>query len=717
MWCYLYRASNTSLPDGFQATYLLQSLSIKKTKTTLSFMKYLAKISFVIFTALLVFCSGNAFAQPCTTLGQTPSTAFPVCGTTVFTQSNVPICATNDIFVPGCSGGSGGASYQNKNPFFYRFTCYVPGKLAFLITPLAANEDYDWQLYDITGRDPNEVFTNNSLVVTGNWAGTYGPTGASSTGFNGIQCASVPADNAPTFALWPDLVAGHEYILMISHFTDSQSGYTLSFAGGTAVITDPKIPGLGTVKPDCDGQTLTLKLNKKVRCPSLTSGGTEFSISPAVTTVVSAVPDSCAFAFDFDEITITLATPLTNGTYDLIINNGSDGNTLIDNCGNVIPAGQRLSFYYAIPQPIFADSVGKPGCAPDSVKVYFPKKITCNTIAPNGSDFSVSGPSPVTVVSAAGNCVNNKTDYIVVKFASPIYVKGTYDLTLKAGDDGTVVIDECGQESPTHIRQFVTADTVNAEFSYTGKFGCQRDTLTFSHNGAHDVNKWTWIFNGATPPITTQTHTIIWPATSNNTISLTVTNGVCSDTASTTVVLDNEVKASFEMDNVICPEDGLVVKNTSTGLIDIWRWNYDILATSGLKDPPPFLFPTLSREAYYTVKLVATNSALNCSDSTRKTLTVLDFCLIEVPTAFTPNNDGLNDYFRPHNALKATNYQFKVYNRWGQLVFQSNNWQEKWDGRINGVLQSTGVYVWMLSYVHRDTKQPVFRKGTVTLIR
>jgi gliding motility-associated-like protein len=104
-------------------------------------------------------------------------------------------------------------------------------------------------------------------------------------------------------------------------------------------------------------------------------------------------------------------------------------------------------------------------------------------------------------------------------------------------------------------------------------------------------------------------------------------------------------------------------------------------------------------------------------DSARKVVRVLDFCLIDVPTGFTPNNDGLNDYFQPHNAFKADNYDFRVYNRWGQLVFQSRNWQEKWDGRFGGALQNPGVFVWMLSYKNRDTGKDVFRKGTVTLIR
>ena len=664
---------------------------------------------FVVF----LYAENSLFAQACTTLGQTPSTAFPVCGTTVFTQASVPLCATNSLFVPGCSGD--GANYENRNPFFYRFTCFVSGTLGFLITPLAANEDYDWQLYDITGRDPNEIFTNNSLVVTGNWAGTYGPTGASASGVPGIQCASDPTAGANTFATMPNLVQGHEYLLLISHFTNTQSGYNLSFGGGTAVITDPTEPHLQSAKPDCDGTKITVKLNKKVRCNSITLTGTEFSLLPAVTTVVAAVPDSCAFAFDFDEITLTLAAPLTNGNYQLVINNGTDANTLLDNCARAIPQNEQVPFTYAVPQPIFADSIGRVGCASDSIKIYFPKKISCASIAANGSDFSVSGPAPLTILSASGNCVDGKTEYVVVKFTTPVYTGGTYQLSLKAGNDGTILVDECGQEMPIQTLPFIAADTVNASFTYTAVYGCQRDTFLFSHNGAHNVNSWNWTFNTITA--TTQNHTIIFPATSTNDIQLIVSNGVCKDTATTQVVLSNEVKASFTMPAIICPEDPLEVVNTSTGQISSWLWKYDVVGSSTVKDPPPFLFPTINREAYYTVKLLAYNSSLGCADSARKTLTVLDHCLIEVPSGFTPNNDGLNDFFQPHNALKADNYEFKVYNRWGQLVFQSRNWREKWDGKIIGAYQTTGVFVWMLSYTHRDTGKQVFRKGTVTLIR
>ncbi len=149
-------------------------------------MKFFYKIIALFTAGFLLLDAQTVLSQSCSTLGQTPATAFPVCGTTTFRQNDVPLCSTNNLFVPGCSG-SGGANYQNKNPFFYKFICYTSGTLGFVITPLAANEDYDWQLYDITGRIPDDIFTVNTLVVTGNWAGTYGPTGARAGGVTGIQ--------------------------------------------------------------------------------------------------------------------------------------------------------------------------------------------------------------------------------------------------------------------------------------------------------------------------------------------------------------------------------------------------------------------------------------------------------------------------------------------------------------------------------------------------
>jgi gliding motility-associated-like protein len=666
-----------------------------------------------LFFSLFLFVSKPVHSQRCTALGQTPSTAFPVCGTTVFQQTTVPICRTSDLFVPGCPTADG---YGDKNPFYYVFTCYTSGTLGFLITPNNSGDDYDWQLYDITGHNPDDIYTDHSLVVTGNWAGTFGATGASASGVNYIQCASVPTDNLPSFSTMPQLLQGHTYLLMVSHFTDSQSGYSLSFGGGTAVITDPLQPHMLKVVPDCDGKTLTLKLNKKIRCNSLSSDGSEFGIAPASSAATSAVAPLCSASFDMDSVIITLNNPLPSGTYQLVMKTGTDGNTLLDDCGNSIAVGEAIDFQYIIPQPILADSVGKVGCAPDSVLLYFPKKISCSSITASGSDFLITGPSPVSIASASGNCVNGQTDYIILKLSAPIYTGGTYTVTIQPGLDGSPIYDVCGQPILPQTLSLGAVDTVSADFTYTSMLGCRINTLTFIHDGAHNVNQWNWIINNNTQ-VFTQTTTQSFTSTSTNTIKLFVSNGTCSDSTSQTISFNNEVKADFDMPDFICPEDALTVTDKSSGTINSWNWKFDVIGSSNVQNPPPQYFPNTNRETFYNIKLLVSNTALNCTDSLTKYLKVLDNCLIAVPSAFTPNGDGLNDYFWPHNALKADNLEFKVYNRWGQLVFNSSNWQQKWDGTINGIPQPPGVFVWFLSYTNRDTGKKVFQKGTVMLIR
>ncbi|MBL7747601.1 MAG: gliding motility-associated C-terminal domain-containing protein, partial [Chitinophagaceae bacterium] len=109
--------------------------------------------------------------------------------------------------------------------------------------------------------------------------------------------------------------------------------------------------------------------------------------------------------------------------------------------------------------------------------------------------------------------------------------------------------------------------------------------------------------------------------------------------------------------------------------------------------------------------------AIGCADSAFVTVRVFKTNpSVFVPTAFTPNNDGLNDVVRPIAVgIRRINY-FSVYNRWGQQVFTTTQNKQGWDGRINGRLQNSGVFVWMVSaqdYLGNN----IFLKGTVTLIR
>jgi gliding motility-associated-like protein len=116
----------------------------------------------------------------------------------------------------------------------------------------------------------------------------------------------------------------------------------------------------------------------------------------------------------------------------------------------------------------------------------------------------------------------------------------------------------------------------------------------------------------------------------------------------------------------------------------------------------------------YTVFVTAENG---CFDSTSVLVKIFKTIpQVFVPTAFTPNGDGHNDVFRPIAVGISKIEYFRVFNRWGELVFSTTTSQKGWDGKINGKDQGTNTYVWVVKAIDYLGKA-FFSKGTVTLIR
>lgn len=661
----------------------------------------------ILALALLGF-TGYLRSQSCTTLGQTPATAFPICGTAGFVQNTVPTCL-NGAVPTKCNDN---AQYSDKNPYWYKFTCYAAGTFGFEISPNTPSDDYDWQLFDVTGHNPSEVYTNPNLYVSANWSSNPGNTGASaSSGANGsVNCAG-PA--FPNQSAMPVLIKGHDYLLLVSHYTDTQSGYSLNFADGTASITNELPPRVVSAQPSCDGTRVNILLNKKMTCASLAKDGSDFTISPSTITITGALSKSCSVGFDMDTVILMLSGTLTPGDYTITTKTGTDGNTLIDNCGTQVPAGITLTFNKPVaPQPTPLDSVTTPGCAPSTLQLVFTKRIHCSTIDPAGKNFTITGPVPVSVTGASGQCDgDNESPIILLQLASPIVTGGVYTITLI-----TPIMDECGQITPVGSSiTFNTRDTVAAIFNDQVFDGCRYDTIDFSYQPKNGVNQWQWIFDGVDTINMAPDPMRIYSVFGQKTATLIVSNGVCSDTASASFDLNNGIVSMFEAPNMICPKDLASFVNNSKGDISSWNWSFGDGFGSSLQTPAAHQFPMTGVEEKYPITLIVSN--LQCSDTSIQYVDVLRSCYIAVPSAFTPNGDGINDYLYPLNAFKADQLDFKVFNRLGQLVFETNDWTKKWDGTVNGHPQPPGTFVWMLGYVDRDTGRKFFLKGTSVLIR
>lgn len=87
-----------------------------------------------------------------------------------------------------------------------------------------------------------------------------------------------------------------------------------------------------------------------------------------------------------------------------------------------------------------------------------------------------------------------------------------------------------------------------------------------------------------------------------------------------------------------------------------------------------------------------------------------------VPNSFTPNGDGLNDVFRAVPSGISRTEWFRVFNRYGEVVFETNQWLKGWDGTFKGKLQPTGTYIWAVKG-YNSKGAPVEMKGTVNLIQ
>jgi gliding motility-associated-like protein len=152
----------------------------------------------------------------------------------------------------------------------------------------------------------------------------------------------------------------------------------------------------------------------------------------------------------------------------------------------------------------------------------------------------------------------------------------------------------------------------------------------------------------------------------------------------------------------ICTDDGLAILSLRPYASYLWS-NGETAGKIFVQEPG-------------TYWLTATNSD-GCSGT--ESISVFEKkCItdIYVPSAFTPNNDGQNDVFKPVIYRTVKQYRFAIYNRWGAQVFQTTNPQTGWSGYIGGNPQANGSFVWTCYYQFQGS-EPKFAKGTVVLIR
>jgi gliding motility-associated-like protein len=185
--------------------------------------------------------------------------------------------------------------------------------------------------------------------------------------------------------------------------------------------------------------------------------------------------------------------------------------------------------------------------------------------------------------------------------------------------------------------------------------------------------------------------------------AVTATVGQCVYTDTLTVAFDDSLRVSMIKDTTLCSgeEFWLQVK----GNAETYAWQDSVTFTPAYHPVQSGIYTVVAQNGCGKDTLTATVDFTACS------------CQLQLPNAFTPDGDGRNDAFRPLHACEMSEYQMNIYDRYGDLVFRSLNPDLGWDGTFRGAKVPTGAFVWMVHYFNTATKQPVFRKGTVMVIR
>lgn len=192
----------------------------------------------------------------------------------------------------------------------------------------------------------------------------------------------------------------------------------------------------------------------------------------------------------------------------------------------------------------------------------------------------------------------------------------------------------------------------------------------------------------------------------------------CSDTSSlititnATVALSKPVYANQTIS--INTSTTLSVQNQQQGNYYLYD---DAQATVPLDQNKTGIFNTgiLQSDKNYYIELI--NGSCK-SERVKVIVKVYDKATIFVPTAFTPNNDGLNDFLNPIVTGQVKLEFFNIYNRWGQLVFSSSDTLSKgWDGTIKGVPQPSSSFSWTLKAKDEMTGKQIMMNGSFILIR
>ena len=528
-----------------------------------------------------------------------------------------------------------------------------------------------------TGYDQYE-WSRNGVVVVGQTSATFNVTqsGIYTVTVTEANCSTtsqpiqVNVVAVPTLAITPNslsLCAGQSATL------NASSGFT-SYAwtqdgnpiGGTTNSITVSAAGTyavtGLIGPGCEAS----------------SNSALITVVPDVTPVLTCDPSNWTIC---EGSTAVITSSVNNSTTSWYLNNtlivGVTTNTL-----NATLPGT----YHAI-----SSNNGCPGESAPQVLTVLPAPVV--SITPAGPITQCSEDPVVLSANGAGN---------IEWYLNNVLLAGSTSTTYSADESGSytaVLTSNAGCQSTSNAVQLTFLPAVDVNIIASTLAPCIGETVVLSLDGSFPTVQWTGGSSANTLNVTT---------------SGTYNVGVVS--AQGCPGLDDIEINFLEVPSITAGPDlfsdcVLGVQLEAVVPFGVISWSpEETLSNPAIANP--IANPITTTE--YT--LVVTNGTCEASSSV---IVFAECSTIFIPNVFTPNGDGLNDYFRAI-ANGVDEFSLQIFNRWGQLLFETTDPEKGWDGRVNDYYAPDGTYVWVAKAFDVEGKNMLnFNQshGTLTLIR
>jgi gliding motility-associated-like protein len=602
------------------------------------------------------------------------------------TVINTTVAAVNNG--PVCAGGSVTLTASGANSYTWNPGSIIGGTI--VVTPTAST------IYTVTGtKGMCSGIATTSVTVT---PGFTLNASATSTALCGTS-ATLTASGATTYTWNPGNIVASSIVVTPTITTT----YTVFGTSGSCIISKTLTiaagsnPNLAIVSPGniCAGNSGTLSVsgasNYTWNPGALT--GSSVIVNPASTTIytvfasIGTCTSSAVTTLTVNPIPVINAastpTAICSGNSATISANGATSYTWQPGnlTGNSIVVSPSVNATFSV--------IGTNGFCSNTETVSLTVSATPTVIATlSGSgcvgdqiSLNASGPSTYNYSWSGPNGFSSTSQNPSFTASSAAY-NGNYFVT--ADNNGCVATSSVfvgvSTYSPSQILSGITS-------------GCEPLCISFSvQTTSSGASSWSFS-DGTNASGANVIHCFTRPGTYSVNVSVDNPLGCGSYGSLNNIIVYPKPIADFNF-APIKPIIGQEVVFTDASYQSVTSWNWYFMNTpqyTSIEQNPNFIYEDAGT---YPIVLVVKNDK-GCSDTAIKVITVMEDYSLYIPNTFTPNGDGLNDFFQP-KGFGINKYEMLIFDRWGEQIFETKDFEKGWDGKYQGKQCPSDVYIYKI---------------------